>query len=182
MKSILLTLMLSIFARTLCSEKNNHLTFTITNKTNLNFYVHTCDAFEPSRNDGPLLSGKTYQYQCSFSRDELLQYKSLDFNDLQPWKKWFHIVADKHGQNFIVDILLARPELKQLLEIDLLHLKQKDDYVRHALQTEAFNVAIHLLLAKKFAEDYLRPAGQWGFTKMDLEGSTLEITDVHPLQ
>lgn len=172
----------TLFGTIFNSEKNNHLTFSITNKTNLNFYVHTCDLDEPAPSNGSLLSGKTYQYQRSFSRQELLQYKSLDFNgDLRPWKKWFAVSHHETGQNFIVDILLAYFNLHQRLEIDLSGLKVKNHYIRHDPHTDPFKILIHLTLAKHFEDDFFTPDSNTGFRKMNLQGSKLEITEVNEL-
>lgn len=169
-----------MFSNNFCCEKvekkNNHLTFLITNKTNYNFYVHTFD-IEDTRTDGPLQSGSIYRYQRSFSHDELLIYKSLNFErnfapwKKKPWKKWFHVIHGATRRDFVVDILLAHPNSDQLLAIELSHLKEAHKYIRHDPQAEPFNICVHLIL--KNAE-YLGEG-------INFQHSTLEITENNPL-
>lgn len=190
MKSLLSLLLVIIFGTIVGSEKNNQLTFLVTNKTNLNFYVHTCDVDELRSGRGPIDSGTTYRYQRMLSRDELLKYKNFQFltEDLKPWKKWFDIKHYPTGQSIVVEILFAYFNSKQALKVVLHNLKEDSHTIeiRNDPNNDSlfnpFNITVHLILKRDTTEDFLPPNSQHGgFRKMDLEGSTLEITEVHTL-
>lgn len=186
-KNYLLLLTVAVSSLVTAAEKNNHITFTLTNQTNLNFCVITSGINEDPQNhpqpDGKLQPGNIYRYRHSFSREELLKYTAFHFisENVGPWKKWF-TVCHSNGQSIVVDILLAYFNSKQRFQMEAHNLKAHEHTttVRQDPSTTPFNIAIHLILKRgRFStDDFLPSAGPMGFRKIDLEDSTIEITEI----
>ena len=142
---ITITILLNCTAFMYCMEqRNNNLSLTITNNTNLYFLVHRSDGITD------LPSGMTYNYQQSFSFQELMLYKSQTFTEYsKPFKKWFNIVSDPRDitgnyKDIVLDLLLYHSS--NVINIEAQAFNHFKERIHHNI-TSPFNVKIHLLLA-----------------------------------